>query len=225
MDFRKIKCQSIEIRYTPELAEIMGIILGDGGLYAHKGNKYQMIIAFNKKEVDYLNHVKSLLEGYFRPYCFGIVNDKCELKLQNISVYIGKFLLESGMKLGDKLKSKVTIPNWIFDRNLLIPAVRGLFDTDGCVYRKYDHYAQIQFKLASYPLLKSVRDALISLNFNPTKIHEDRGKNFKSWKIYLSRQGEILRFFNLISPNNPKHIKRHNKIKRNGDAGIRISEA
>ena len=41
----------------------------------------------------------------------------------------------------------------------------GLFDTDGCVYKKYDNYAQIQFKLGSFALILSIRKSLKNLNF------------------------------------------------------------
>ena len=91
----------------------------------------------------------------------------------------------------------------------------GLFDTDGCVYKKYDNYAQIQFKLGSSALILSIRKALKNLNFNPTMIKEElhsKGGAGINWKFCLCRQSEIKRFFDVINPMNSKHVDRLNRI-------------
>ena len=90
-----------------------------------------------------------------------------------------------------------------------------MFDTDGCVYRKYDNFTQIELKLGSYPLISSLRRDLIELNFNPTRIQKhfhSKGGMGINWKIYLSRQHEVKRFFEEIQPKNEKHLRRFNKI-------------
>ncbi len=89
----------------------------------------------------------------------------------------------------------------------------GIMIGDGCVYCKYDKYAQIQFKFACEETLISVRNALLKLGFNPTKVQKEVYRGFNSWKIYLVRQKEIERFFKKIKPMNNKHIMRYDKIK------------
>lgn len=207
---------------TPELSEIIGIMLGDGNLYLDKKFKFHTIICFNKKETSYLDYVKNLFEEYFYPYKFRLQELENEFFLMNVSKCIGGVLELVGIKAGNKVKNKVEVPKWIFgDRKFIISLLRGIFDTDGCVYRKYDNYVQIQFKFAGYTLLKSVRDALIKLDYNPTKIQKgyniSKGKIY--WKFYLSRQNEVKRFFFEIKPANVKHIERFSKII-NGDAEI-----
>ncbi len=212
---RNYKINSIGIKHTPELAEIMGIILGDGGLYAVRRNKFCMTVVFSKLERQYAEYVKSLFEKYFYPYKFYIFEAPHTFMLNNGSVYVGKYLLEAGMMLGDKIRSGVTTPEWVFKEKLLKYFLRGMFDTDGCVYRKYDDFAQIGFKLGSIPLIHSLRRALIELNFNPTEIkghfHSKGGARI-NWQFYLSRQSEIKRFFEEIQPMNQKHLDRFNKI-------------
>jgi len=115
-----------------------------------------------------------------------------------VSKCIGEVLVYVGVKVGNKVKNKVEVPKWVFDdKKFIISFLRGIFDTDGCVYRKYGNYIQIQFKFASYTLLDSVREAFIKLNYNPTKIQ--KGYNFSKgvicWKFYLSRQNEVKKFF------------------------------
>ena len=121
------------------------------------------------------------------------------------------------------INNKVTIPSWVFNNNeFLIRTVQGLFDTDGCVYRKYDNYAQIEFKFGCFETTNSVCSAIRELGFNPTKIQKQKhtitGKFL--WRFYLCRQKEIDHFFKLVEPKNKKHIMRFKKI-RSGDTGIR----
>jgi intein/homing endonuclease len=231
-DFLKFKYNGKDIRKninlsnkpTPELAEIIGVMLGDGNLYLDKKLKYHTIICFNKKEISYLNYVKKLFESYFYPYNFHTQELKYEIFLRNISKCIGRILVLTGVKEGNKVKNKVEVPEWIFsNEKFIISLLRGVFDTDGCVYRKYNNYAQIQFKFAGHTLLKSVREALIKLSYNPTKIQKgyNTSKGVIFWKFYLSRQNEIKRFFFEIKPANIKHIERFSKII-NGDAGNSI---
>lgn len=230
IDLSEIKYNGKDIRKninllngpTPELAEIVGIMLGDGCLHRTKKGYLHSMIAFHKEELFYLNHVKILFESYFYPYIFRIDELKDEFMLRNSSSCIGRIMMKVGLIPGNKTKNKVKIPKWIFsNKEFLISVMRGLFDTDGCVYRKYDHYAQIQFKFGCIEILKSVREVLILLGFHPTKIQwEPNHKGYTGYKIYLSRQEEIDRFFEKIIPMNAKHVERFKKI-RYGAVGIR----
>ncbi len=210
-----------KINFSEDLAEIIGIMMGDGCLYLDRLNKYQTIICFHKKERDYLDYVKILFENYFQ-YKFCITEIKSEFLLRNTSVFVGNKLIDKGLSPGNKTNNKIVIPKWIMeDKKFLLMFIKGFFDTDGSVYCKYGNYAQIQIKLGCQETLSSIRKALIKLGFNPTKIQKGNNtySNFPYWKIDLSRQGEIEKFFKEIKPSNPKHKKRYQKII-NGDNGI-----
>jgi len=208
--------------FDGNLAEMMGIILGDGGLYTVSRGRYKLVICFNKKEMDYFYYVKNLFESFFESYKFSKVEIPTENFLQNMSVFPGRYLISAGMKPGNKIKNKLVVPEWIQgDTFFLSRFIRGFFDTDGCVYRKYDNYLQIQIKLGSEEMLTSVRDAFVALGFHPTKVQKEiHRKGFIGWKFYLCRQQEIHQFFSEIQPKNTKHLRRYQKIK-NGAAGIR----
>lgn len=213
-DGKRILKRAEQKELDAKLAEIIGILLGDGGLYKYHKNKITTVICFNKEEKDYLDYVWNLLSEYFYPYKFSFHNTRSEYQLENMSVYVGRLFLNAGMKLGIKTMNSVEIPSWIFEKKLLIPAIRGIFDTDGCIYRKYDDFLQVQFKFSSFSLIYSLNKALIELGFHPTKIHKDvNSKSPRGLKFYLSRQGEIDMFMKLIEPKNPKHIIRYEKIK------------
>lgn len=201
-----------------DLAEIIGIMLGDGCLHKDKRGRIHTTISCNKLEKEYAIYLKELFSGYFHQYSFQIVNATHEFLIRNISTTVGRYLVENGLKIGNKIKSEVDIPPWIFENDeYLRRCLRGLFDTDGCVYNKYDNYAQIEFKFHSRHILESTRVAVVRLSFNPTKIQEKiemcKGKKHKAWKFYLSRQKEIEQFLNAIKPKNEKHMKRYQNIK------------
>src|SRR5205809_3066999 len=67
---------------------------------------------------------------------------------------------------------------------------------DGCVYRKYSLYIQIQFKFASLSLLAYARQTLAKLGLHPTSITSDDTK----FRFFLSRQAEVDRFFRVVKP-------------------------
>lgn len=216
------KSVNIPVKFTTELAEIIGIVLGDGCIYQelHR-NRFQTIITSHKEELKYVKYIKNIFEKYFN-YKFCIIEKKNCLVLENCSVFVGSQLIKAGLFAGNKIKNKVKIPSWAFkNNNFLTKTIRGLFDTDGCVYRKYNQFAQIQFKFGCLETTNSLHKAIKKLNFNPTRIQRgwNGHKNKTYWKFYLSRQKEIDKFFKEIKPKNSKHINRYKKI-RNGDAAI-----
>ena len=197
-----------------DLAEIIGILLGDGGIHLDTTGKYQVHIACNKAEVQYLSYLQKLFGSYFQPYSFYITELQTEYLLRNISVQLANHLFDSGLKSGDKILSKAVIPLWIFSDSMLLQrCIRGLFDTDGCVYRKFGKYAQLQFKFGGLPLIISLRNALLQVGFSPTRIQQECNDKFIHWKLYIIRQQEIERFFKLIEPKNSKHCQRYKNIK------------
>ena len=203
------------------LAEIIGIMLGDGGIYLDYKHKYQLTISFNKKEIQYRDYVKNLFEDYFFPYTFRVDELASEFLIRNVSFHLVDYLISEGLISGDKNKNRISIPKWVFqDKKYLIPCIRGLFDTDGSIYRKYGNYSQIQFKFGHFEIVDSIRKGLVILDFKPTKITSELNNGFTHWKVYLSRQDEIKRFFNIFNPANKKHLSRYKKIKMWGDRDL-----
>lgn len=193
-----------------KLAEIVGIVLGDGGIYQHKlTKKYQTVVCFHHEEHDYLLKVKRLMEGYFslRFYATKIAN---ETLLRNASKTVAMKLQESGLQVGNKVSNNVVIPAWVFEKEeFLIATVRGIFDTDGSVYVKYGNFLQIQFNFSSKLLTNSVRKVLIKLGFSPTNLSQTKKGPHDSWRVWLCKQDEIHLFFSKIKPKNKKHWKRY----------------
>jgi hypothetical protein len=118
---------------TNELAELLGIIYGDGGI----GNPWQLVISLNSiSDVTYSNYVVGLIETIFstKPVMRKRPNQNT-LVIVLSSTTIVDFLITKGAIRGNKGLQADSIPLWIqkdltFSRNF----VRGLVDTDGCLY-------------------------------------------------------------------------------------------
>lgn len=191
----------IPLEYSAELAEFVGLLLGDGHL-----TPTQVTVSLGKKD-EYVPFVIELTKTLFK------INPKCIVSPRGDSVvYFGstkavRWLISMGLAF-NKTKAQVDLPDWIFLRKAFMRgALRGLFDTDGSVY-KLKFGTQISFTNKSVPLLYSVRRALLKLGFCPSKVTAN--------KVYLTRRGDLVRFFREIGFKNKKHQKRFLHFISNG---------
>lgn len=208
--FKKIKYNNIRRDitipkvYSPELAELIGILLGDGHI-----TPTQITVTLGKKD-EYADYVADLIYKIFKAKPKNTV-----LKSGHRLIYIGstaivRWLMSMGLAQ-NKIKNQVDVPRWIFQKkNFRRRALRGLFDTDGSVYKlKFGN--QISFTNYSKPLIRSVREMLIGLKFHPSKI--------KSKKLYLTRKDDLRRFYKEIGFKNQKHGKRFLSFLNNKNLG------
>lgn len=184
--------------YSKELAEFIGIMLGDGKL-----SHFQVLVTLGNKEIDYAEHVVNLIEKLF------LIKAKVALRATGYrDVYIGstvvsKWLQDQGLVF-NKVKYQVDIPCWVFTKKEYMKAcLRGFFDTDGSLYSLRYGY-QISFTNYSEPLLTSLRKMLFELQYSPSCI--------SSHKVYLTKKEDIKRFFKEIQPQNSKHSTRYKTI-------------
>src|SRR5207244_1846894 len=100
------------------------------------------------------------------------------------------------------------IPAWIIDNKELSAAcVRGIFDTDGCIFQERH---RIKEKLYCYPrwslvsmsnnLRLTISDILSGLELSP-RIRNNRSVNLES-------RSDINAYFELIGTSNLKHLNR-----------------
>lgn len=201
---------------SKELAELVGIILGDGNIHLFKRGKkigtYALRICGHRNyDFDYLtNFVASLLQKLFhiKPKFF-IPKSSNALLVNIYSKELAVFLSEIGLKIGNKIVNHSEIPPWVRENHIFLQAcLRGLIDTDGSVFRmsKRDpNLIRIAFKSHNPILLRQVREAFMQLGYNPSNITNNNA-------IYLSRQDEVKRYIQAIGFSNSKHKKRLLKI-------------
>jgi intein/homing endonuclease len=182
--------------YSENLAEVFGILLGDGHI-----SKSQVLITLGSKEESYGKYVQKLFGKVFKCRVNQSIRNGGYLDMYIGSVELAGWFIKNGM-VHHKVKSQVNCPLWIRENEKYIKRfLRGFFDTDGTVY-KLRFGAQIAFTNASLPLLQSTRNMLLYLKYSPSLI--------SSQKVYLTRRENLDRFFKEINPKNQKHIERFN---------------
>jgi len=195
--------------FSEELAEFVGIILGDGGI-----TKKQISISLNlENEKDYGEFVKSLIRKLFNVYVGSSYDKKYSGLDLNISrSELVRFCIEKlGLTRGDKVKQQVDIPEWIKqNKSYLTACIRGLMDTEGCAFShrykvngKLYSYKKIAFKNYSYPLIKSVYDFLKSIGLHHPRIAKNRKE------VRIESKEDVQKYFQLIGFHNPKNLKRY----------------
>jgi DNA-binding transcriptional regulator WhiA len=201
---KKIKRPKLSV----ELAEFVGIVLGDGNITG-----YQVTITLNQNETQYVNFVKELIKKLFNIEP-NIVHRK-DQSVKNIvisSKNLVEFLTkEVGLKKGNKVKQNVAVPKWVFKSNKLQKAcLRGLIDTDGCVaihrYKsnnKYYQYRKVILTNYSSNIIKNGLSILINL-----KIKARISKNKK--RIWIDDTKQVNKFIKIINSNNKRHLDKFN---------------
>ena len=190
---------------SPQLAEFAGIMIGDGGM-----TKNQIIITVGRVDEDYSYYIEKLLKRLFsvrvsRYYlknsaCISIVVSRRELVL-----FCNQVL---GLKIGNKLKQNLDIPAWVKGTlNFEINCVRGLIDTDGCIFNevhkiksKTYSYKRLNFTSYSPQLRQSVFNILNKLGLEP------RMRNNKA--VQVEKLNNIKQYFKIIGTSNKKHRQR-----------------
>ena len=207
-----------------DLAEFIGAFVGDGCLSKYKrsdrkkGDIKEVVFtgAWEKDYPYYKNIIQPILIKNFN--ISGTINhrkDDNSLRFRIFRQPIFSFLLETGFNFGPK-SNNVRIPEKIVNNTLLHKAfLRGLFNTDGTIYRRYSkrygthsklysNYKVIQFKSASKELIEQVRLILSNLNLNPNRIIKSRD----AWVCRITSQNEVDKFGREIITNHPYHLGR-----------------
>ncbi len=193
-------------RYSVKLAELFGILLGDGSV-----TKYFVKVYLNRKaDAGYADYINDLCKKLFPGASVSqFIREKRGLEeIQLSSKDVSDYLYKIGFS-----PKKRKIPKWIKSDSRFVKAViRGLFDTEGCMGIKYFEgksgkyfYKQLTFTNKNKNLLTFVENQLRFFNYRPTK---------KSQKnIYISNSADISRYFREIGSSNPKLIKKLNIAK------------
>lgn len=197
----KARKQVRPFEYSVRLAELCGILLGDGGIA-----NSQFTVTLNKfVDKAYSVFVESLLLKIFKekPY-------KKERKNVIVLILSGINLVEAlekiGLKRGNKVTHQVGMPEWIIkNKDYAKACLRGLIDTDGCVYlhnhislgTKYQHLG-LNFSNHSRPLILGVHK-ILSDNGIKSSLVEGKG-------VWIYSLDEVKKYFKIIGSSNPKHI-------------------
>lgn len=200
-------------RYSKEFAEFYGAMLGDGNSNRIKGYRIgtYMIRITGDSNLDreyHVNYLKPLMEDLFG---LRVKIGMCKGNAMHLTIHsklVVEFLEREGFPPGNKIENGVSIPFWIRkNRDYLSACLRGIYDTDGGIYQLNNQATcQIAFTNHNKKLLGDVREALIFLGMNPSKIVSGR-------RIYLTKKSELQKFLKEIGFSNSRHF---DKVKMFG---------
>lgn len=188
---------------STDLAEFFGIMMGDGGI----NNQWQANITLNSvADAAFCKYVCELVHGLF-----GIEPTLLESKTRKAvrivitSIEIVDFLVANGLKRGNKLKGELVLPEWIYVSEKYRKAcLRGLVDTDGCLY-VYNHrvgrkiYKNIGLCFSSYsPSLLSQTAAI----FEEFGVMPHISKNGRC--IYLYSARAVIKYLEIFGTSNDR---------------------
>lgn len=195
----------------------MGIEFGDGGI----GNPWQVVITLNSnKDTEYAKYVVNLINSLFGINAI-VRKRKNENTLQLISssTSLVDFLVTKGAVRGNKIAQHFDIPKWISGKVRYEKAfVKGLMDTDGCLYIHKHTIKDIVYKniglcFTSYSqdLLDSVADIFRKFGINPHIT--DRGR-----RIYLYGKDSVIMYLRTFGSANQRIIEKYKEWKGAGVA-------
>jgi len=217
-----ISTKNKKIRIAPVIAEICGIIAGDGHLSRYISKKrtdYKVNISGHKEDDrDYLKKIQKIFykELKIKPK-LKIGNNYCALIINSKKILY--FFNEIGIPIGNK-SAIISIPNNI-KKNLKLSCnfLRGLADTDfSLVYRKRktkEDYPRITTSLKSKKLIDDICLVLQRIGIRYCgPYRRDRVRNNTpciTYQIDINGHKNFSIWMNKIGFRNQKHLK---KIKR-----------
>lgn len=190
-------------RYSKDLAEFFGIMIGDGGI----NNTWQANITVNAiSDFEYSKFITVLCKRLFN--IMPAIRKRKEtsaLLISLASTSVVDFLTSNGLPRGNKLKHGLSIPNWIMNKPSYKRAcVRGLIDTDGCIF-VHTHrvngkiYKNIGLTFTSYSQELILQVAAILDEFEVMPHISKRGT-----EIYLYQADAVLKYLKIFGTSNER---------------------
>lgn len=193
------------------LAELIGIILGDGNLSNPK-NHYRIGFTGDPiRDREYFDYIKELIRIVWNKDA-RIFRDGRAIRIVINSKQVFLNLTQKHkLPVGDGKSYKVIIPEGIVNQwGLAKHTIRGFVDTDGSIFtankRGSPNYPSIELNTCSFGLALQLRDVLTAHGFRVNKIREDlHKKNLKGpcYKVVLNGYENVAKWLFHIGFSNP----------------------
>lgn len=187
--------------------------MGDGGI----NNPWQANITVNSiADAEYADYIVELATGLFciKP-ALRKRKGKSALVISIASTTLVDFLVENGLIRGNKITGGLSVPRWILNkRSFRVACVRGLVDTDGCLYvhkhkvrgKEYQNVG-FCFSSRSPALISYVAETLSEFAIQP---HIDK----QGQQVYLYSEVAIRRYLKIFGTSNPRIGSVYEKWRR-----------
>jgi intein/homing endonuclease len=205
---------SITTQVDAETAELLGALAGDGFIGNYGDRKQQFMIQFTgHSETDkyYFNRLERIIKKKFPSINPTYRTKNRTLRLNMYSKEFFAYLVDNFDFPVGKKKDDLRIPSQIKkDDKLVRLFIRGLFDTDGCLYfDKRDSYKKpyprIILEITSHKLFKEVYDYL-DQHFTVTRKKKIRRSRFEIYCLEIYGHRQLQKWLEIIGFSNMKHL-------------------
>ena len=219
------------MQLTEELAEFIGILLGDGGIYHYHKNRGPVIeINGGLDDFEYLDgYVKKLIKNLFNKEVKVVKRkNRNEIRIQICSIELFT-LLTKELCLWSGKKESIGIPLIVKNApdKCVFAFLRGLADTDfGYMFKRGGGWPSIETAFKSKQLVLDLKEILSKYGIT-CWIRTDYAAHYKDrcWvtnEIELTGKANFIRWIKLIGSSHPKNQKKiSNWLNKFGIAWIR----
>lgn len=189
--------------HSPNFAEFVGIMLGDGGLTSSQLSVYLS----SETDQEFAYYVCELIKTLFNLTPSIYKSKRAKFWTVSLSsMNLVKYLTAQGLCAGNKVQLQVGVPVWIYsDLSYIKSCIRGLIDTDGCfsihkykVNGKEYFYPKIIFVNRSEPLLEFVYQGLIKIGLHPKRPYK--------YQVWIHNQNEVYKYLQEVGVSNYKPV-------------------
>ncbi len=192
------------------LCELIGSIIGDGNIY-DKRPYYVEITGHPREDLLYFGQLLEIIKKELS-YDAKIKNISGAIRIRINNKTFVNYLKTIGIPSGKGKFKKVRVPDRIIKKSgkYLISCIRGIFDTDGCVFfdkrKTYKNpYIRITLHMFNGKLLFQISKILNDLGIkNTIPINEQF--------LYINGKDNVKKFLKTIGFHNHRHIKKINSI-------------
>jgi len=195
-----------------KLAELIGIILGDGSINIYpKINHYRIKITLDSiNDKTYSSYIRDLIRDIFKESpIIKLRKNENSVDLLLFKRKMIRYLLEIGLKKSPKW-NRAIIPPQFLTRKLEKYVLRGYFDTDGSVVLANNNgivYPRLEMKICPSPMQDQFIGILKRNNFKFGVYQIGKGEV----RIQLNGVSELKKWERLIGFSNEKHLHKFRK--------------
>lgn len=184
----KIKSSYNSLKQNGDLAELIGVILGDGHIYKHERCE-SLRITGDAQKYGFIEYSANLVESVFGK----VPTIKKVARSNGVTVTIYEKMISQRLRIptGSRADINYKLPEWISqNRTYQIKFLRGLYEAEGSLSfheRTYTH--KFIFTNANESLLALVTDLVSKLGYHPHRSYR---------KVQVSKKAEVQKLPNLL---------------------------
>lgn len=177
----KIKSEYLPLKKDGDLAELIGVTLGDGHICSYPRTEELRIIS-NANNPGFINKYAEIIERVFnkKPY----IRNNNQNNSTRIGIYEKNISERMQIPTGARKNLKIEVPSWILkNRQYIVRYLRGLYEAEGCFsVHKPTYTHKFLFANRNETLLNNVFNLMKKIGFHPHK---------SANQIQVSRKEEV----------------------------------